>query len=754
MSMETPAFLSRLPWWRASLWLFLALHVAGAPGTHAAAPRRVLVVHSFGREFAPFDTMSSTFRTELARQSPEPLEFSEVAIETARFAGATNDQPLVDYVRALQVTRPLDLMIAVAEPATHFFVRNRAALFPETPLIAHVDHRQARLVETCANTTLVPVIVRLPVLLENILELLPRTTNVAWILGASPFERMWADQCRRELDGYSGRVTVHYLNDLTLDQMREYVSALPGDSAVLYAMLAIDAAGVPHEQEQALARLRAASAAPVFGVFESQLGHGIVGGSLLSLEQAGRQAAGVALQLLRGERVAAPVEASSESNRRSYDGRELDRWRIDEARLPPGSDVRFRSPSLWQEHRGPILAAAAVILAQVITIAALLANRARRRRSETGLRESEARMNLAVEAANLGLWSWDFASDEIWATAKCRELFGFLAHERVTFADFAARVHADDRPAMERAVRRALEASVPYDTEYRACLPDGRLRWIAARGVAAREEGGGGRRMLGVCIDLTGKKRAEEESERQRSELAHVARVSTMGALAASLAHELNQPLGAILSNAEAAELLLDHQPLPLADLREILADIRRDDERAGEVIRKMRALLRRRELERQPLDLNAVVGEVLRLVAADAALRKTTVNTDLAPSLPAILGDRVHLQQVLLNLVLNGFEAMGASGTDERRLAVRTRPTAGGIEVSVTDSGPGIRPEIQARLFEPFFTTKTDGMGMGLSIARTIVEAHQGTIGVRSHPSGGATFHFILPEAKAGLGS
>jgi C4-dicarboxylate-specific signal transduction histidine kinase len=253
-------------------------------------------------------------------------------------------------------------------------------------------------------------------------------------------------------------------------------------------------------------------------------------------------------------------------------------------------------------------------------------------------------------------------------------------------------------------------------------------------------------------MDITARKLAEAELSRQREELDHVARVSTMGELAASVAHELNQPLGAILANAEAAELFLQQEPPALDDLRAILADIRQDDERAGEVIRRMRTLLRKRELEQQPLDINSVVEDVLQVVSGDASLRKTAVSADLAPLLPKILGDRVHLQQVLLNLILNGMDAMAQQPQERRRLSVRTRPGADGlVELVVTDLGHGIEPDKLPRLFEPFYTTKTNGMGMGLSISRRIIEAHRGRIWAENNGSGGAAFHVTLPVVQEG---
>jgi two-component system sensor kinase FixL len=261
--------------------------------------------------------------------------------------------------------------------------------------------------------------------------------------------------------------------------------------------------------------------------------------------------------------------------------------------------------------------------------------------------------------------------------------------------------------------------------------------------------------VLTAIVDITARKQAEAEALRQRAELAHVARVSTMGELAASVAHELNQPLGAILANAEAADLFLNKNPPALDELRAILIDIRQDDERASEVIRRMRALLRKQELDRQPIEINSVVEDVLQVVSGDAALRKMAISAELSPGLPKILGDRVHLQQVLLNLVLNGMDAMAGEPRERRRISIRTRSsTAGLVELAVMDLGHGIELEKLSHLFEPFYTTKPNGMGMGLSISRTIIEAHRGRIWAENNASAGATFRVTLPAVgKQGTG-
>ena len=242
---------------------------------------------------------------------------------------------------------------------------------------------------------------------------------------------------------------------------------------------------------------------------------------------------------------------------------------------------------------------------------------------------------------------------------------------------------------------------------------------------------------------------AEREAAQLRQHLAHIGRVSAMGELTASLAHELNQPLTAILNNAEVALGHLDAASVNHAALREILTDIVADDKRAGQVIHRLRALVRKGDIAHVPLDINDVVAEVVQLVRSDVLTRKVPMTVSLAPDLPGIRGDRIQLQQVLLNMVLNGLEAMVEPSDRERALAIRTgRDGDGTIVVAVEDSGVGIDADDIERMFEPLYTTKPAGLGMGLAIARTIVHAHGGQLRASNNPSGGATFAFTLPAS------
>ena len=382
-------------------------------------------------------------------------------------------------------------------------------------------------------------------------------------------------------------------------------------------------------------------------------------------------------------------------------------------------------------------------------IAFLLWQRRRRRLAEASLRDSEQRMTLAVDAAKFGIWIRDLARNEIWASDQWRALFGFGKTERLELPRILEKVYPEDREPLRQTLESALERGGDYETEYRIVLPDGRLRWIASQGRADRNGGGNPVLVRGVSRDITARKLAEEEANQHRNEVAHLARVTTLGEISGSLAHELNQPLGAILANAEAAELHLQRQTPKLDEVRAILKDIRADDLRASEIIHGMRAFLQRRELEMQPLELGQIADEAVKLIRADAAARQTTVGIDIQPDLPRVTGDSIHLRQVLLNLLVNGMDAMSTCPVADRRITIRAmRLDPQNVEIAVRDAGVGISPRDRGRVFEPFHTTKRGGLGLGLAICRSIVEAHGGSISVANNSDRGATAKFTLRVA------
>ena len=371
--------------------------------------------------------------------------------------------------------------------------------------------------------------------------------------------------------------------------------------------------------------------------------------------------------------------------------------------------------------------------------------------SEAGLRESQKRMNQALEAGNLGIWISHLERNDIWANDSWRTLFGFDPSEHPDLDRVLQRLHPDDRQTLRQHQAMALAGSNggTYRTEYRLMHPDGATRWISSQGRVEFDATGRPVLIRGAARDVTERKQAEQEAQLLRQEIAHAGRVSMMGQLASGLAHEINQPLASILRNAEAAELFLQHPSPDLDEIRAILSDIRSDDERAGQVIDRMRGLLKREALDTGRLDVGSCIGDVAALVRVDAVTRQVKLDVDVPADMPHVRGDRVQIQQVLLNLILNGMDALQETRIENRRVDVTARlDGAHLVEIAVSDAGHGIPADKLGQIFDPFFTTKPNGMGIGLAISRTIVEAHRGRLWAENRNGGGAAFRFTLPIA------
>lgn len=363
--------------------------------------------------------------------------------------------------------------------------------------------------------------------------------------------------------------------------------------------------------------------------------------------------------------------------------------------------------------------------------------------------ESEQRIQLAARAASLGFWVWDLGRDDIWADAGARALFGVSPTEPVNFARFLSTLDPADREPVQREAAQALRTGEDYEMEYRVQTEGGGERWILARGRADRGRDGGPLLMLGVVQDVTERKRAQLDAEQMRKELAHVTRVSTMGELSASLAHELNQPLTAILSNAQAARRFLAAPNPDLDEIRAILEDIVKDDKLAAEVIHRLRAMVQKQaRVEPVAVRVHELIHDAERLLHGELVGRDVELVLRLAPNCPPVLAAHVPIQQVLLNLMMNALDALEGLGSAPRLLTVETLVVDGRVRVSVTDNGPGLPEAVLPDIFRPFFTTKAKGLGMGLSVSRSIVESFGGRLWTENPSAGGARFCFELPSA------
>jgi two-component system, LuxR family, sensor kinase FixL len=979
-------------WSRASLLgvLLLALTALDAAG---AEPRRVLIVHSFGSTAPPFTTHSTAFQSTLTKRFGARVDMDEVSLDMARYGQPDMEKAFVEFLRSRLRNWQPDIVVPIGSPAGRFVVKHRDRLFPEAPVVyTGMDRRTLPADAFENNATFVGESFELAGLVEDILQLAPDTNHIAVVIGASALERFWTTIFQQAFEPFADRVRFTWLNDLSFDEMLRRVATMPPRSFILLALLLRDASGVTHNQDEALLQLRAVANAPINGLYQNQLGLGLVGGRLYQAELQGEKSAEIAIRILRGEPASSFPPLIIGAQRPRYDWRELQRWKIGEDRLPPGSVVEFREPTMWERYRWWIAGVLSIGLLQGALIVQLVFTLARRRRVERELRDSEQRLNLAAHSS--GLWSLDLDSGRVWATPRLRELFQLPPEADLTYEALLAVIHVEDRERIRQTFRNVGDTGTAVTLEFRvvrtdggerwigtwghrddagrgkvrrwsgastditerklaegrlresesrfrivadsapvliwmsgvdkqctffnklwldftgrtaeqemgngwvegvhpedveACLKgyaeafdarrsfvlqyrlrrhDGEYRWISDNGVPRYDahdafagyigscqditdrllaeerlrqvfeaapnamimvsaEGrimlvnaqgervfgyqrdellglpietliperfrpqhpeqrtgfmaapqaltlGAGRNLFGrrkdgsevpveiglnpitttegafvvaSVIDITERRKAETEAQLLRQELAHISRVATMGEMAGAIVHELSQPLTAILANAQAGLRFLGPDAQSLAEVSEIFQDIVADDKRARTVIQNLQSLFRKGAAEHQPLMLNALINDVASVVGTDAMRRSVRLELDLATRLPLVSGDRVQLQQVVLNLVVNAFDAVADVNGQARTVVLRTRTLdEHSVHMDVADTGPGIADDALASIFEPFVTTKRTGMGMGLSVSRSIIGAHGGKIWAENNPGGGATFHVVLP--------
>ena len=515
--------------------------------------------------------------------------------------------------------RPLDLVVAVAPDAIAFAREARGELWPGVPLLL------------TSYTTVVPDSATAEPKTSGLSfewgfdhalgvmkTVFPNTARIAVVAGASQVERVRQDRTARAIKD-AGLAQMEVTGP-TLGETLNAVRRLPEQTLVFIAGGQVDASGNVVPTWPLCQAVSAAANRPTLMLGAQFLGCGIVGGLMRDFKKIGEGIGERALAELAGRQTGNEVVPFASFSTLEFDARQLARWQVPEGRLPRGSVVQFREPSLWREYRSEVIVAHVGLVGQSILIAGLLYERRQRLKAE-----GESRRSLALAA--------------------------------------------------------------------------------------------------------------------------HVDRRAAMTALTGSIAHELSQPLGSILHNAEAGELLLASNRASSAEIREILHEIRAEDARASQIIQRHRTMLKPHQIEKRPIDMHAVVRESLALVAHDAARRRVEIDARLPAASALVMGDHVLLQQVVVNLVINAMDAMAATPEPRRRVTVQDGAAGDFVEISVRDFGPGLSADIAARLFEPFVTTKAEGIGIGLTIARSIIAAHDGSIDARSNSDGGATFRFTLPR-------
>ena len=722
--------------------------LAVLPQTASAIPSgNVLVLYSSNRLLpANIEFDQSMMQVLGERHDVNATVFSEF-LDVQIFHGAAYERTFATFLNAKFASRPPSVIVAGGLEAFAFVVRQGKELFPHTPVVFVAVPEQA----LRRMGPLPPEYVGVPMrhdfigTIEQGLKWRPKARHLLIVLGAGEWTNEWTRLLRMEAPALEGRLDIEFMVVESAAALRSRLQGLSDDWLVFTPGYFVDRQGgrsVPRDAAQLMA---SASPVPVLGPYESFMGTGVLGGRMVSFSQMGHTAARLSADLISGVPVESLAPPESVPLPLQVDWRQAQRFGISDAELPPGTIVKFKEPSFWQQYRDLALAGIAVMLVQAILIGALLVERRRRRRTAAALSESEHGMKLAAQAARLSMWVLDTQGADARPVLPMRRSTDDALRRFADFDTVLAGVHPADRATVEAAVANARAGEGQLDVEFRQVGDDGEQRWVAARG---HTEPGRGQRMLGVAMDITERKQAELQAEQDRSALRHITRVSLLGQLSASIAHQLNQPLASILGNAEAARLMLDRHPLDLAELRLICDDIAASDQRAADVIRQLGALFKRNELERVALDLNVLVRDSLELIRGDLLTRGVSVRTHLLSGVPVVAGDRVQLQQLILNLMTNAADAMQGNPEDRRQMIVSTVLRDSMVQLCVADSGHGIAASDMQSIFEPFWTSKVNGMGMGLAICHSVAVAHHGSLTVATAAQGGAVFCLQLPPA------
>lgn len=586
--------------------------------------KNVLILHSVSRDVKPWSEYAKAIREELERQSPWAISIRDQSLVSQQPGDNRTEPALVEFLDALYATTPLDLIIGIGAPATAFIQRHRPTLFPSVPMVLSVvDQRRLQHAMLGPKDIAVPVAIDYHAAIENILRVLPNTTQIAVVVGTSPIEIFWREEIGRVSEAFKDRVNFLWYDTFSFDDILKHAATTSPNTAIFWELMIVDAAGRTYDDGTALSKLYGVANAPIFSYTDAFFGREIVGGPHIPVLETGREIGAVAVRLLGGAPPETIKVAPVGMDPPKFDWRELKRWGIPESRLPPGSTIHFRDPTLWEQYRYYSIAIILAVLLQSAIIGWLLLEHRRRRLAEVFARSTMA-------------------------------------------------------------------------------------------------------------------------------ELQNVNRLAAAGELSATIAHEVKQPLTVIVSNAYAGLNWLSADRLNVVETRNSLDRIVAAAHRAGDIISGVRAMFARDDHKRDLIGINDIILSVVTIGQLNMRRQGIELETQLGEDIPLIRGHRVQLQQVLLNLVLNAIESMERSST--KRLFIRsTRSSSGGVCVAVQDTGIGLSPGDIDQVFRPLYTTKAKGMGMGLSISRSIVEAHGGHIVVYSVPTGGSVFQFDLPADDGG---
>ncbi|HKE58959.1 MAG TPA: ATP-binding protein [Pyrinomonadaceae bacterium] len=762
--------------------LFLSPLVGLAQPSSPPNAKRILLLNNYGREVPGALLFDQGFDKVVKSQPPATIEVYRETLDIYRFPDANHALVLRNYLKEKYRGMKMNVIVAFPDTALDFLVHNRD-LFPEVPIVYVASKKPEPGTEPASSTGLWAG-PNIKDTLEIALQLLPGTQQV-FVSGSTlnTTARMNEEETENQLREFASRVKITYLTG-DLDEVLKTVKSLPPKSIVLAQRTTRGFGGKTVVPRDAGTLIAGAANVPVFGVIDTWVGQGIVGGRVISHEALGRRSAEMTLQIANGAK-AEEIPMETGELLTMFDWRQLRRWGISESALPAGSRIEFKEVTFWEHYKWRIIGVLALCSLEALLIAVLLVERRRRQRANESLDE---RLRFETLLAKLSAEFAELPTHDVELTINkwIKQLTKFLDVDKVEFvavsagdsdhgkslalpglAHTSSGVYLDQLRRGEIVNLDRVQNGLPSDkgNEHANALKSLLAIPVAVNGSRCALVFSEMRHhrvwpedlvpRLRVIAEIFGsaieRERAGVELQKTRTDLAHVARLTAMGEMAASIAHEVNQPLTAIATYGDACVHLLAGDSPNVKKSLEAIEHIKSDSIRASEVIKRIRSLVKKTDREDVPVDLNEVIREVIALTEGDLRAHKIELQTQLTTELTAVKGDRVELQQVVLNLILNSIEAMSTISDRERELRITSRQDeTGQLLVSVDDSGVGLDPQHGQRIFEHFVTTKPTGLGMGLSISRTIIETHGGKLWAEPNKPYGARFQFTLPPITA----
>jgi PAS domain S-box-containing protein len=732
----------------------LVVLMLGDRPVHAQEPtRRVLLLYPYDSANPATVTIGTAIRKRLIEEPSLKTDVDSDFLDLARFPAEADQLRSAHYLAEKYAANPPDIIMPLGPEAQRFAMKYRNIIAPKIPVVfCGVTSELAKAADRPADVTGIYGDFDAGKTIALAQKLQPRARNLVVISGATEMDQNWLTSVRKQIEPYESRLNTDYWSGLSYEVLFDRAAHLSPETIILYMTVYGDGSGRAFVPVEMLGDLSRVASAPIYGPSDNYLGRGIVGGYTDSYGLMGNSAAVMALDILAGKDPATMAPKPSENRTYRVDARQLQRWKIPETNLPKGTVVYFKQPTIWEEHPNIVIATIFVILLQAIMIAASLIQVFARKRAENSLKESEERWRSVFEMSTVGVILADHNFRFLATNAAFQTMLGRTDDELrgLTPLDISTDEDREPLKLLYEEARNGVRQSYEAVHQYRH--KNGASIWVHA--YVSRMQGNESKPplFLATTIDITDRKRAEAASRDSLSELARVARLTTMGQMTASIAHEINQPLGSIVNDGSAALRWLASASPDLEEARACLRRIVDGGHRAGQVISGIRTMLTKGSGERQLVDINGVVREVLVFAHAEIESRRIVVQADLDENLPDVLVDRVQLQQVVLNLVMNGIEAMATLSGRARVLKLRSEQNGpDNLTVTVEDAGTGIDRSIVGQIFEAFFTTKKHGIGMGLSICRSIVVAHGGQLSVSAGYPDGSAFQLVLPVYRPG---